>query len=236
MSGRSTIGFLTTDSGSAGINIYQTFAGAGTGGGGGGGDGGEAFDELNKNLGMYQNLHNKVIDSLTAYLTYFSGGNFSDLNNEFTTEKFNKLSSNLINTTMLSAVSEDYEYNPTLFRLYRESFHRVLEGLQKSVLQNTELENTTQLLLTTQEKADILDDMAKLRAYLEEKQNQMFFCDVSTQLNEMAVLKPQYQRYIDLYGLPDGLIFESEKMAEIISDLIAEGVLTSEDVFGDNYC
>ena len=182
-----------------------------TGGGGGDGVGSEAFAELNKNLGMYQNLHNKVIECLTNFLTYFSTGNFTDLNNEFTTEEFNKLSANLINTTMLSAVSEDYEYNPTLFRLYRESFHRVLEGLQKSVLQNTELENTTQLLLTTQEKADILDDMAKLRAYLEEKQNQMFFCDVSTQLNEMAVLKPQYQRYIDLYGLPDGLIFESAK-------------------------
>lgn len=235
MSGRSTIGFLTTESGSAGINIYQTFAGAGTGGGGGGVDS-EAYNELNKNLGMYQNLHKKVIESLTTYLTYFSGGNFSDLNDEFTTGKFNQLSSNLINTTMLSTVSEDYEYNPTLFRLYRESFHRVLEGLQKSMLQNTELENTTQLLLTTQEKADILDDMAKLRAYLEEKQNQMFFCDVSTQLNEMAVLKPQYQRYIDLYGLPDGLIFESSKMAEIIQDLIAEGILTSDDVFGDNYC
>ena len=106
--------------------------------------------------------------------------------------------------------------------------------MQKSIFQNEELTTTQSQLVTAQEKAAILDDMAKLREYLENKQSQIFFADVSTQLTTMAVLKPQYQRYIDLYGMPDGLIFESQKMAEIIQDLLAEGVITEEDVFGSN--
>lgn len=228
MSSRTTTGFLTTNTSGSGVSIFQKATSLGEGGDT------DKINELNKNLGMFQNLHDKVIDVLKQSLIYYKGGQFGDLNELFTTEEYNKLSSNLINSTLLKTVSEDYQYNARLFTYYREAFHRVLEGLQKSIYQNEELTTTQSQLVTAQEKADILDDMAKLREYLENKQSQIFFADVSTQLTTMAVLKPQYQRYIDLYGMPDGLIFESQKMAEIIQDLLAEGVITEEDVFGSS--
>tara|TARA_Y100000389_G_scaffold19216_1_gene16670 strand:+ start:1435 stop:2121 length:687 start_codon:yes stop_codon:yes gene_type:complete len=228
MAARTTTGFLTTTTSGSGISIFQKATSLGAG------DDTDKINELNKNLGMFQNLHDKVIDVLKQSLIYYKGGQFGELNELFTTEQYNKLSSNLINSTLLKNVSEDYQYNARLFTYYRESFHRVLEGLQKSIYQNEELTTTQSQLVTAQEKADILDDMAKLREYLENKQSQIFFADVSTQLTTMAVLKPQYQRYIDLYGMPDGLIFESQKMAEIIQDLLIEGVITEEDVFGSS--
>ena len=225
---RTTTGFLTTSTAGSGVSIFQKFTGSGVS------DDTDTIVELNKNLGMFQNLHDNVIEVLKQSLIYFKGGDFNNLNTLFTTDQYNRLSSNLINNTLLRTVSEDYQYNPSLFTFYREAFHRVLEGLQKSIFQNEELTTTQSQLVTAQEKAAILDDMAKLREYLENKQSQIFFADVSTQLTTMAVLKPQYQRYIDLYGMPDGLIFESQKMAEIIQDLLAEGVITEEDVFGSN--
>ncbi len=228
MAARTTTGFLTTTTSGSGVSIFQKATSLGTG------DDTDKINELNKNLGMFQNLHDKVIDVLKQSLIYYKGGQFGELNELFTTEQYNKLSSNLINSTLLKNVSEDYQYNARLFTYYREAFHRVLEGLQKSIFQNEELTTTQSQLVTAQEKADILDDMAKLREYLENKQSQIFFADVSTQLTTMAVLKPQYQRYIDLYGMPDGLIFESQKMAEIIQDLLIEGVITEEDVFGSS--
>ena len=50
-------------------------------------------------------------------------------------------------------------------------------------------------------------------------------------LDVIANIKPQYKRYIDLYGFPADFMFDSEKLAVIVKDLIEEGVIQESDLF-----
>ena len=189
--------------------------------------------ELQFNLGQYDALNRQIINNIKNLLLLNTQGKYDDLTELFSEEFYNSLSTLLIRKGTFQNISPDFEYNSNIFKVYKETFHRVLEGLRKSIQLNTRLEDTKIELNHAINRAEILDDMSKLKKYLEEKQNALYFADIKTQLTEMAVLKPQYQRYIETYGFPEGMIFESEKMAKIIVQLIQENVITEADVFGD---
>ena len=187
---------------------------------------------LNKYLGYYQNLHSQVITGLRQMLIQYSTGDFASLEQTLTQENYNLLSSRLIDYVSLQNVPDTYVYNPLLFRVYTETFHRVLEGLLKSERQYKTLKDVSAQLISVADKAAILDDMERLREYLEARQNQSVLTEIDVKLNLIATLKPQYQRYVELYGLPPDLVFESQKLAEIIQELLTEGAINEEDVFG----
>ena len=79
--------------------------------------------------------------------------------------------------------------------------------------------------------SEILNDPDKLRIYIEEynASNQRSFAlfettavfDVTNLLN----LKPQYAEYINRYGYPIDFQFEADKMAIVIYDLVAAGIM-----------
>tara|TARA_B000000557_G_scaffold255217_1_gene246140 strand:+ start:1487 stop:2191 length:705 start_codon:yes stop_codon:yes gene_type:complete len=210
-------GFLTATSTSSGSNEEDQLK----------------ISELQFNLGQYDALNRQIINNIKNLLLLNTQGKYDDLTELFSEEFYNSLSTLLIRKGTFQNISPDFEYNSNIFKVYKETFHRVLEGLRKSIQLNTRLEDTKIELNHAINRAEILDDMSKLKQYLEEKQNALYFADIKTQLTEMAVLKPQYQRYIETYGFPEGMIFESEKMAKIIVQLIQENVITEADVFGD---
>lgn len=193
----------------------------------------ETINTLQFNLGQYEVLNNKIISTIKELLIQYSTSDFEGLKKSLPVEFYNSLSTVLYDNGSFNNISVDYEYNPILFTVYKKAFHRVLEGLQQSISLHNKWVDSTIELNHAINRAEILDDMNKLKKYLEDKQSALFFADVKTQLKEMAVLKPQYQRYIDKYGVPEGLIFESEKMAIVIQELIKEEAITEDDIFGD---
>ena len=191
------------------------------------------ISELQFNLGQYDALNTQIINIIKDLLVLNTTGKYDDLSQQFTEQFYNSISTLLINNGTFQNISPDFEYNSNIFKVYKETFHRVLEGLRKSIQLNNRLDDAKIELNHALNRASILDDMNKLKEYLKEKQNALYFADIKTQLKEMAVLKPQYQKYIETYGFPEGMIFESEKMAKIIVELIQDNVITEADVFGD---
>ena len=70
--------------------------------------------------------------------------------------------------------------------------------------------------------------------YLNKKKAGMSSLAVSTTLDLTVSLKPQYALYFERHGAPPEGVFDSEKLAAIIKDLLNEEKLTEEDVFGSN--
>ena len=164
-------------------------------------------------------------------LQNFSQSEFQELNENLTMDKYSWLSNKIINDAQIKNVSETFTYNTKLFNLYKTTIHNVLEGLLQSKTQYKILNSTKLELETSKAKAGILDDMEKLREYLEGIQKEMSLMTMDIKLDVIANIKPQYKRYINLYGMPENFVFDSEKLAVIVKDLIEEGVMEESDLF-----
>lgn len=191
----------------------------------------EETNTLNRYLGYFHNLHRFVIQYIDEMLQNFSQSEFQELNENLTMDKYSWLSNKIINDAQIKNVSETFTYNTKLFNLYKTTIHNVLEGLLQSKTQYKILNSTKLELEKQKEKASILDDMEKLREYLEGIQKEMNLMDMNIKLDVIANIKPQYKRYINLYGMPENFVFDSEKLAVIVKDLIEEGVMEESDLF-----
>ena len=185
----------------------------------------------NKYLEQYKNLNDLVVAHLKELLDNYSSGDFEELNDDLTHEKYFDIALRLTNESILSFHRPNFKYDEKYFAFYKDAFYKVLDGLKQSIGLNATLNNTLTNLDFFKEKAAILDDMEALREYLEEKQSK---AEVSIFPHQnitapRLIIKPEYLKYAELYGWPEqGATFDSKKLANIIKDLIAAGVITSD--------
>ena len=103
-----------------------------------------------------------------------------------------------------------------IYEQLRRSIKYSLEGLYKSIDQYNKLLNTEAILKTTRERAAILDDMVKLKEYINGlKKQSNIFPDMNITIIR-AEIKPEYAEYIKLYGFPEGGIFDMDKLGAIL--------------------
>jgi len=118
-----------------------------------------------------------------------------------------------------SRVIQNFEYRPETFNSYRDSFHRILDGLKLSIINNNLLTTTTDAL---NEANSILNDAEKLKEYFENNYTgniNTSVLDTSVELNIPFVLKEEYRIYLERHGPPENFIFESEKLSVIKLEL-----------------
>jgi hypothetical protein len=83
------------------------------------------------------------------------------------------------------------------------------KNLAKSTLINSE---------SWKNDSDILNDRDKLNEYIQNLSKNMFVTSVDVN-SVYANLKPQYQTYIQLYGLPENLDFDTDKLSSILKEI-----------------
>jgi hypothetical protein len=192
---------------------------------------GGGCDDLKRELMRYEKLYATVFDTINTYLNYFRDGDFAALKDEFSSELYVTLGQILVND---EAFADDclesvkcYVYDKLTFSKFKGNAHKILDGLEKGILQEQERQNCC-------EKADhlhgILYDREKLVEFIESYYNSFVLLETQTQLEREPAIKPQYIRYIQEHGVPPGGVFESEKMSTIIKQLIVEGVLEEIDL------
>ena len=140
-------------------------------------------------------------------LYQFSLGKFKEVSKILNRKYYQYLSVKLSKITYI-----DYP----IYEQLRRSIRYSLEGLYKSIDQYNKLTSTETILKTTKEKADILDDMAKLKQYITGLKKQVsVFPDMNITIIR-AEIKQEYAEYIRLYGYPQGGIFDMDKLGEIL--------------------
>ena len=100
-----------------------------------------------RDLYRYQLLYENVINDLNQYLIYYADGSFNKLENEFTTQTYNKLilkakAPNFYSKDITSLLN--YKYNQYAFNNTRKSVYNVIDGLEQSislVQQNADLDS-----------------------------------------------------------------------------------------------
>ena len=163
-------------------------------------------------VSKFRKLYDEVGGSLITLLDSYATGDFDHIASETSSKKFQDIGHILYKHATTARSARDFEK-------YRLAFASVLQGLQQSVIQYGLLTIGQHNLEQCQEKSSILDDMDKLKAYLESKKMQYGLFGEQTVTPIQAILKPQYARYKELYGLPDNMIFDPDKMAAILIEL-----------------
>ena len=171
--------------------------------------------ELNK----FQTMHKLVESNLSSYLNEFRRGNYETLNTEFTNERYIQFGLLLANGNIFnSRFIENFEYRPETFNSYRDSFHRILDGLKLSIINNNLLTTTSDAL----NKANsILYDPDALIDYYNTNYSGSNLNKMNTTINatESFVPKEEYRIYLERHGFPENFIFESEKLSAIRLEL-----------------
>jgi len=151
-------------------------------------------------------IYSEVVELSKLYAV----GNFTALKTRLTNEKYTTLS---IALGKLRCSSANAEYE--MIRVFSLA---TLQGLQRAFVQNTELENIKKSYIIVRDRANILDDMDRLREFLADlnsKSSSSVFGEYSVTSSVSAVISPLYLLYIEAYGFPQDAVFDSEKLASI---------------------
>jgi hypothetical protein len=166
---------------------------------------------------MLKDLYLNVGQYLETLFHNYSLGRIDDVATTLTREYYEQLSVKLY---------KERQPNKEYYEGIRVIMNRALEGLNKSILEHAEFLKTLTQLQECQEKVDILNDADKLNEYIKELNQQSKSRHALFQSQEvtamMAMLKPKYARYLELYGFPEGGIFEADKLAAICEELELE--------------
>lgn len=168
-------------------------------------------------LKYYSKLSN-IITAINTLLITFSQGQFDLVTGVLTQNLYNNLALQLNTIKQNSNSYPEYEN-------IRISTTRALAGLYQGIQQYVLLKNTEANLTATKEKASILDDKTKLQEYINHLLGARSILPDSKVTIITAEIKPEYVEYIQMYGFPEGAVFEMDKLANAITSAKKKGLL-----------
>jgi hypothetical protein len=187
--------------------------------------------DLIRDVYRYQILYQNVIMILNAYLNYFTVGDYTNLKKKLTQTTVNTLTTIINNSNIYYNDSIDnldnFVYDVNNFDNFRNNSYYVLNGMIQALLQ---FDKVDQLTNDVKYYKDILKDEKSIVDYLNSHRevSQIAF-STSQVFNTTIVLKPWYKKYITDYGPPNSGIFETQKMAVVVQQLIDDGIITLEE-------
>ena len=146
----------------------------------------------------------------------FSLGNFEYVSKILTRRYYQYLSIKLS-----QIIYTDYP----IYEQLRITIKYALQGLYSAIQEYEKLLITQTKLSLMSEKASILDDMVKLREYINSlKKNMSIFPNIEVTVVK-AQIKPEYLEYIKLYGYPENSIFDMDKLGAILISMELDSLI-----------
>jgi hypothetical protein len=181
-------------------NVRPILSAPSKGGGGGGGTNYPAFAKL-----FSSHAYNTIMNLNSQYVR----GNVTYLADNLTMSEYRTLSTQLYN---LQTANNPY------YELTRLLLSNLLKTLHQIVIQNQLLVSTEYNLQSCTEKASVLNSINSILEYLEKLRKETYLFNASVTAIAARV-KPEYAIYISMYGIPEGGVFDTDKLAAILETL-----------------
>lgn len=158
---------------------------------------------------LLKDLYNNVGSSLNRLLQNYSAGNILAVQSELT-ENYDGLAVSIRNNSR-----PQFLY----YEIMRLLLSKTLDGMNQSIKQYLEYVETISKLDACNKLTSILDDPVKLAEYITQLNDRRYLFNVDPITTIKTILKPKFAEYIRLYGFPEGGIFKTELMGDIIYKL-----------------
>ena len=189
------------------VNYYVDTGDNGSGDNGGGGNNNLTCDYTTFNKLVTSDEFTYVNEQMKSLIN--TGNQPSDYHIDM--EDFNRVNMQLNN---IKALIEPSCYFYNMIELYM--------NIWKTIYFSFSTKNSLNSINVSYEQwrqdSIILHDMTLLKEYITKLQNRAIIANLEVKAN-IATLKPQYTIYHNLYGIPDNLMYDPEKMSAILSDL-----------------
>ena len=141
-------------------------------------------------------LYNNVGVQLESLLTNYAHGNFDKIKEDLDNNVFENLAVALYNEK-----NDELEY----YEFIRLLLVRSLEGIKQSIILNTD---------QTEKIEKLLSELNQIKNPIKNT-----FISASSTLDTIATIRKEYKQYIELYGIPENGVFDTDKLAEIIKKM-----------------
>jgi hypothetical protein len=176
-----------------------------------GGSNGETNGETNNFCKIYNEIvNNSSIQLINTYLTEYLNNNYTYLNNVITFDNINTLSQHI-----LALKNSKYP----CFNHLLTNYINILESIQNGVFTNSSLQNALSQASQYKGDSEILRNPQLLQEYIDNLNRNIKVIQNINVESIYANIKPEYQKYIELYGVPENLIFDQVKLDTIINEL-----------------
>lgn len=146
-----------------------------------------------------------IQDYLEQYIGYLTG-DLNSLPQNLTQDVIQMLSSTFFNLKEPALMSSVYEQ----YRLFAVSLIPAFQNVSSQITNCQSIESQLQIAL---EKANILDDVNKLKEYISKLKTSFNIIPDQTINVPIALIKEPYNTYIKLFGFPDNMIWDPEKLS-----------------------
>ena len=193
--------------------------------------------ELIRDIYRYQLLNTYVVNNLNSYINLFTRAKYTELKSSYTDSKRKNISLVIGNDSFFYNTNIDnldgFNYDSATFNSFRSSSKAVISGLEMSIKQ---FDQVKELEADVKYYETILSTEKNIIEYINQhKEVSQFAFDTTQVFNVKHVLKPWYQRYLAIHGPPNDGIFQNDLMADIVIELIREGVITEEEFITNTY-
>lgn len=190
--------------------------------------------EVAQDLYRIQILYQRIFFLLNSYLTNYSEGNF-DIFRDSLPEEVTIQITQLINNSEL--IQNDAILNLTNFvhdteiaPKYVSIANQIMNSLKQILTDRIRIDALQAQEAICLSYREILEDPQKLNEYIKEIQRTSYLFTAEATYNQPVELKLWYQVYLERHGPPGDGVFDSEKLANIIEELIASGLISEEQV------
>jgi len=155
-------------------------------------------------------LNDYSISRINYFLQFLKNDQYDEVFSELTTDETQKILYGLYK--LKTSVSESFG---PLIDLYESIFM----SIKYFYFLYGELKNNESQCLKYKDDSEILNDIEKLKEYIKQQQLNMNAATSFTISVQKLNIKPEYVKYIELYGLPYKMIFDPVLLQEIIDEM-----------------
>lgn len=191
----------STESASSTVLLSRQIRGQGNTNGAGAGAGSGYNPMLIDNL---TKLMGAIKQYLEDYIGYLSG-NIQSLPNNLTLMDIQNMSTAFYKLKQPALMSTVYEQ----YRTFAASLIPALNNISAQVRSCNDISDQLKSAL---ERASILDDLKKLKAYIDQLTKTYTFIPEQHISVPLATIKEPYNTYIKMFGFPEGMLWDPEKI------------------------
>lgn len=164
----------------------------------------------------FNNMFSSILNELSDIMIYHKNGEYEKIKRELSSEKREKISREISKKKKI--ITSDVD--DILLDFINNSF----VSIQQNLFLHNEYTTAVTKVESMSEKVDTLQDFNKLQAYIT---NLNLSSTISIFPNQIATiskatLKPQYEIYIQRYGIPANLLWDPILLGDILEELEEE--------------